>query len=166
MKLNLGCGPVYMPGYINIDNKSQWNCQVDKEADVFTMDWELESCDEIVASHLAMYIMGGEDSPSKPNQMRTLLTRWRSWLKPQGRLIMETTDIRKVSQLLLNTTNPRVLNNEIKAIFGWDNTYGHKWAWCPELLIPLFQETGYSTVELGESVWHPNPKNFIIVGTK
>lgn len=166
MKLNLGCGPIYMPGYINIDNQSQWNCKVDREEDVFNMEWEENTCEEIVVSHLAMYIMGGADTEYKPNQMRILVNRWFGWLKKGGKLVMETTDIRKVAQLLLNTTNPDILNEEMKAIFGWENTYGHKWSWSPELLTPIFQEAGFETVELGDSVFHPNPKNFIIVGTK
>ena len=40
--------------------------------------------------HIAMYIMGGQDNEEKPNQMRILLKRWYSWLKPGGKLIMET----------------------------------------------------------------------------
>jgi hypothetical protein len=75
---------------------------------------------------------------------------------------METTDIRKVSQLLVDTINPDTINNEMKAIYGWENTYGHKWAWCPELLIPIFTEVGFDKIQLGESVFHPNDKNFII----
>ena len=166
MKLNLGCGPIYMPGYVNIDNRSQWDCKVDKDADVFTMDWDKDTCEEIVVSHLAMYIMGGQDTVYKPNQMKVLVKRWFSWLKKDGKLVLETTDIRKVAELLLSTTNPDKLNEEMKAIFGWDNTYGHKWSWSPETLVPIFEETGFDKVELGKSVFHPNDKNFIIVGTK
>ena len=47
MKLNLASGQHYIPGYINIDNKSMYhgNMQIDKEADVFTLEWEDNTVD-------------------------------------------------------------------------------------------------------------------------
>ena len=57
-KLNLACGPVYLDGYINIDNKSHFpNIKVDMNADVFDLEFEENSIDEIVVSHFAMYKM-------------------------------------------------------------------------------------------------------------
>ena len=52
MKLNLASGQHYIPGYINIDNKSMYhgNMQIDKEADVFTLEWEDNTVDEIYCS--------------------------------------------------------------------------------------------------------------------
>ena len=107
MKLNLGCGPIYLDGYVNIDDKSQFpNCKVDREANIFELEMEENSCDEIICSHIAMYIMGGQDSEEEPNQMRILLQRWYSWLKPGGRLIMETSNLKKIAKYILDTTDP------------------------------------------------------------
>jgi len=169
MKLNLGSGPIYLDGYTNIDDKSQFpSARVDMEADIFKLEWEENSCDEIVCSHIAMYIMGGQDSEEEPNQMRVLLRRWHSWLKPGGRLIMETTNLKKIAEYILKTTDPWDLQSSkgLKSMFGWDNTYGHSWAWSPELLIPLFEYAGFSSIELGDGYFHEGPRNFLIVGTK
>ena len=64
VKLNLASGQQYIDGYINIDNKSmyQGNMQVDREGDIFTLEWEDNSVDEILLSHFAMYI-GLEEMP-------------------------------------------------------------------------------------------------------
>ena len=54
----------------------------------------------------------------------------------------------------------------LKQLFGWDNTYGHKWAWCPETLIPLFNEVGYKEVGIYEAMYHSKERDFIISGNK
>ena len=58
MKLNLASGQMYLDGYINVDNKSMYhgNMKVDKEADVFTLEWENNTVEEIILSHFEMYI--------------------------------------------------------------------------------------------------------------
>ena len=168
MKLNLGCGPLYIDGYVNIDDKSQFDCRVDLEADIFELEWEENSCDEIIGSHIAMYIMGGQDNEEKPNQMRILLKRWYPWLKPGGKLIMETSNLKKLAQYIVETDDAWDINSSkgLKSIFGWENTYGHKWSWCPETLTPLFKHAGFSKIEIGDGYFHKGPRNFLIVGTK
>ena len=168
-KLNLACGPVYLDGYINIDNKSHFpDIQVDMNADVFDLEFEENSIEEIVISHFAMYIMGGQDSPQKPNQMRLQLTKWLTWLQPGGRLVMETANVKKVAEFIVNCQDPWDLQSSkgLKQLFGWDNTYGHKWAWCPETLIPLFNEVGYKEVGIYEAMYHSKERDFIISGNK
>ena len=55
MKLNLASGQMYLEGYINIDNASMYggNMSVDKQADIFTLEWENNTVDEILLSHFA-----------------------------------------------------------------------------------------------------------------
>ena len=50
-KLNLACGPMYLKGYINIDDNSHGGYRVDKQANVFDLDYAENSVDEIVLSH-------------------------------------------------------------------------------------------------------------------
>jgi len=168
-KLNLACGKLYLDGYINIDNKSQYpDCKVDIDADVFTLEFEENTIDEIIVSHFAMYIMGGQDSVDNPNQMRQQLTKWYSWIRPGGRIVMETANIKKVAEFILQCNDPWDLQSSkgLKQIFGWDNTYGHKWAWCPEILKPLFEEVGFKNVDIYEAMFHSKSRDFIISGDK
>lgn len=168
-RLNLACGPVYLQGYVNIDNKSQFpDIRVDLDADVYTLNFEENTIEEIVVSHFAMYIMGGHDSPEEPNQMRQLLARWNSWLMPGGRLVMETANIKKVAEFIANCDDPIELQGGkgLKQFYGWKNTYGHKWGWCPELLIPLFEQTGYVDIGIYEAIFHSKERDFIIAGYK
>lgn len=171
MRLNLGCGPIYLDGYVNIDNRSQFpSAKVDMEADFHELTWDENTCDEIICSHIAPYIKGGQesDTETEPNEMRILLKRWYSWLKPGGRLIMETSNLKELAKFILETDDPWDLNSSkgCKSLFGWDNTYGHKWSYCPETLIPIFEDAGFKDIELGDGYFHAGPRNFLLVGTK
>jgi hypothetical protein len=163
MKLNLASGQHYIPGYINIDNKSMYhgNMQIDKEADVFTLEWEDNTVDEIVLSHFAMYIGFKE--------MQVLLNRWYGWLKDEGKIIIETGNVKSIAKHILENNNPDEINssNGVMQLFGWETTEGHKWAWCPETLGDLLFKAGFKEVEVGDGHFHNNPKrDFLIVGTK
>ena len=60
-KLNLACGPVYLDGYINIDNKSHFpDIKVDMNADVFDLEFEENSIDEIVNAELQRKLANNE----------------------------------------------------------------------------------------------------------
>jgi hypothetical protein len=163
VKLNLASGQMYLEGYINIDNASMYhgNMRVDKQADVFTLEWEKESVDEILLSHFAMYI-GYKD-------MSSLLSRWYGWLKPGGKLIIETGNVKAVAKHILDNTDPNEINgsNGVMQLFGWETTAGHKWAWCPETLAQLMFEAGFNDLQSGDGHFHSNPvRDFLIVGTK
>jgi hypothetical protein len=163
MKLNLASGQHYIPGYINIDNKSMYhgNMQIDKEADVFTLEWEDNTVDEIVLSHFAMYIGFKE--------MQVLLNRWYGWLKDEGKIIIETGNVKSIAKHILENNSPDEINssNGVMQLFGWETTEGHKWAWCPETLGDLLFKAGFKEVEVGDGHFHNNPKrDFLIVGTK
>ena len=162
MKLNLASGHMYLEGYINIDNKSMYhgNMMVDKEADIFTLEWEDNTVDEIILSHFAMYIPYQE--------MEILLKRWLGWLKEGGKLIIETGNVKSIAQHILSNNDPNEINgsNGVMQLFGWETTAGHKWAWCPETLGDLMNKAGFKDIDAYEGYFHNNPKrDFLITGT-
>jgi ubiquinone/menaquinone biosynthesis C-methylase UbiE len=163
MKLNLACGQDYLDGYINIDNKSmyQGNMRVDREGDVFTLEWEDNSVDEILLSHFAMYI-GLEEMP-------TLLKRWYRWLKEGGKIVIETGNVKSIAKFILENDDPDLINssNGVMQLFGWQSTAGHKWAWCPETLAWELHKAGFKDLEAGGGYFHKNPeRDFLIIGYK
>ena len=162
-RLNLACGHHYLEGYTNVDNKSMYhgNMVVDKEADIFTLEWEDNSVEEIVLSHFAMYI--------DYKTMGVLLRRWLDWLVPGGRLIIETGDVKAIAKHILDTNDPNEINgsNGVMQLFGWETTAGHKWAWCQETLAQQLADAGFQSIEVGRGHFHSNPvRDFLIVGTK
>lgn len=168
VKLNLACGNYYLGGYTNIDNNSHGNYRVDKEADIFDLSYAEDSVDEIILSHFMMYV----DRSSAPAFIKKLY----GWLKPGRVLIVETGDLKYIAKNILNTDNPDIIEgmSGVTQLFGWDfsaeggpNSRGHKWAWCPETLEPLFMEAGFSETIISRGKYHNNPeRDFIIKGIK
>ncbi len=163
MKLNLASGQMYLEGYINIDNMSMYhgNMKVDKQADIFTLDWEENTVEEVILSHFAMYI--------EFKEMQSLLKKWYGWLKKDGKIIIETGNVKTIAKNILDSSNPNEINgpNGVMQLFGWETTAGHKWAWCPETLGQLMFEAGFKDIQVGEGYFHNNPKrDFLIVGIK
>ena len=163
MKLNLASGKMYLEGYINIDNMSMYdgNMKVDKQADIFTLEWEDNTVDEIILSHFAMYI--------ELNQMNQLLKKWYGWLKDGGKIIIETGDVKAISKYILETDDPDLINgsNGVMQLFGWESTKGHKWAWCEQTLGMSLFEAGFKDIKTGRGYFHNNPiRDFLIIGIK
>jgi len=163
MKLNLASGQLYLDGYINIDNKSMYhgNMRVDKEADVFSLEWEENVVEEIILSHFAMYI--------SPKEMSVLMKRWYSWLKPGGKVIIETGNLKSIAKFVLENYDADLINgsNGVLQLFGSDTTVGHKWCWCPETLSRIMYDVGFSDIQFGDGYFHNNPiRDFLIVGVK
>ena len=163
MKLNLASGQMYLEGYINIDNMSMYHgdMKVDKQADIFTLDWEENTVEEVILSHFAMYI--------EFKEMQSLLKKWYGWLKKDGKIIIETGNVKTIAKNILDSSNPNEINgpNGVMQLFGWETTAGHKWAWCPETLGQLMFEVGFKDIQVGEGYFHNNPKrDFLIVGIK
>lgn len=160
-KLNLACGPTYLPGYINIDNNTHGKYRVDHEADIFDLHYDECTIDEILLSHFMMYI----DRQSAPS----LIGKFYKWLRVGGVLIVETGDLKYIAQHILSTDNPDEIEgyNGVKQLFGWDFSAGHKWAWCPETLEPIFSQVGFSDIVIERGRYHKNPsRDFIIEGIK
>ena len=88
MKLHLGCGGTYLEGYINIDypvsHKTIMNVKADIYQDITTLEYEENSIDEIRSHHVFEHF-NRVDALS-------LLVKWRKWLKPGGKLVIETPD--------------------------------------------------------------------------
>lgn len=147
-KINLACGKDYRSGYLNIDDQSMTDGKVDLKANVFEYDTIPSSVDEILLSHFMMYI----DTFDAP----ILFARWYQWLKQGGVLIIETGDLKKICRNILRSTKPENINgtNGVMQLFGWDNTKGHKWAWCEDTLRPLLEKVGFIIEEVKDGGSH------------
>ena len=88
IKLHLGCGEQYLEGYVNIDypasEHSVMTVKADKYADIRTLSYPENTVDEIRTHHMFEHFPRAEAIK--------LLMRWRSWLKPGGKIVIETPD--------------------------------------------------------------------------
>jgi FkbM family methyltransferase len=88
LRLHLGCGETLLPGYVNIDySREQHNVMTvkpDMAADITSVDFPERTVDEVRLHHVFEHF----------NRVVALglLIRWQRWLKPGGRLVIETPD--------------------------------------------------------------------------
>ena len=90
MKLHLGCGQIYLKGYVNIDyppafQSVQLNIKADLYQDITKLNYKGNSIDEIRLHHVFEHFMR--------HDALAQLCRWRDWLKVGGLLKIETSDI-------------------------------------------------------------------------
>ncbi len=163
MNLNLACGRDYRRNWVNIDNKQMYHgdFKVDKEADIFELEWEDNTVDFILVNHFIQYVT--------PEKMEILLKRWYGWLKEGGAIYIEAGDILSVCRRILEAQSVKELHdkNGIMQLYGIDDNIWNKWAWCPASLTEVMDKVGFKGLFTGGGVFHRNPgRDFLTVGYK
>jgi tetratricopeptide (TPR) repeat protein len=136
MKLNIGCGKKYEPAYCNIDLYE--DLVADRLMSAFNLEFDDYTCDEIKAIHIIEHLSFFETIYALSEFFRVL--------KPNGKLTIETPDIKKACQHYVNSND-----EQKKEILGW--LYGiphkglqHKLCFPPFLLIELLDNTGFDII--------------------
>ena len=116
LRLHLGCGEVYLPGYVNIDlppeeHTVMRSVKVDMCADITRLQFPEGSIAEIRLHHVFEHF-------DRPTALR-LLMQWYRWLEEGGGLIIEVPDFeqsaRQISSKGLSTQQKMVV---LRHIFG------------------------------------------------
>lgn len=116
MKLHLGCGEIYLKGYINVDFPSsehsvQQECVADVCTDILRLRYTAESIQEIRLHHVFEHL-------SQPIAL-ALLVSWRSWLITGGILRIEVPDFDKTASRVLSPfTTDKQKYVALRHIFG------------------------------------------------
>jgi hypothetical protein len=88
MKLHLGCGEQYLEGYTNVDYPSSehsvMRVKPDISCDIRTLTYGDGTIEEVRNHHFFEHFSRAE--------CLALLIRWRRWLLPHGRIMIETPD--------------------------------------------------------------------------
>ena len=155
LRLHLGCGENHFDGYINIDYPSDQHNVMQVQADVLTDITKLalppNSVDEIRLHHVFEHF----------NRVTALamLMRWQTWLKPGGKLHLETPDIKGCAENLLNGATWQIKMAAIRHLAG-DQAAG--WAyhvdhWFPERFQRTLTQLGFNNVQTQSSKWDSAP---------
>ncbi len=120
-KLHLGCGDVYLPGYLNVDyppqeHTVQSNTKVDLYADITKLDYETNVISEIRLHHVFEHF-------DRPTAIKSLIT-WYGWLVENGKLTIETPDFqRSILNFIIGGRKMRA--KTLRHLFG-----SHEAAWA------------------------------------
>lgn len=142
-KLHLGCGRLYLDGYVNIDfpdtrHTVQKDLAVDLYADIQDLSYPKDSIDEIRLHHVFEHF-------SRPVAL-ALLCRWRNWLRPGGLLRIETPDANACFKQMLSPFLDFVSKQQVmRHLFG---SHEASWAfhfdgWYEEKFKVTLSKLGY-----------------------
>ena len=153
MKLHLGCGQVYLDGYINIDYPSSEHTvmtkmKADKYCNIKELNYENNSIDEIRLHHVFEHFSRVEAC--------ALLTNWLFWLKPNGVLHIEVPDFGKMAKIAVSGfRSSKAKFVALRHIFG-----SHEAAWAihyegysAKLLTMLLNQYGYDVKKVIKTKW-------------
>jgi len=149
LKLNLGCGSILLPGYVNID---LYNPLAQKQMDVRHLDYPDNSVDEIAAFHLFEHF--------SCFQANDILKEWNRVLVPGGKLILELPDILELCRNF-EKSNKNERYTLLNCIYGttvYDPNVSnpHLFGWYEEILKDHLISNNFTKVSKLDPVfkWH------------
>lgn len=143
MKLHLGCGQIYLEGYVNIDypldkHSVQEKSVADEFADLTKLKYKPETIDEVRLHHVF------EHFPR--TSAVALLLSWHSWLKKGGKVHIEVPDFFATAEMVLDpSSKDKDRKVGIRHIFGSneEDWAVHYDAWGEGRFRELFDVFGF-----------------------
>ncbi len=164
LKLHLGCGETYFPGYINVDfPPSRHSVQQHSKADIFAdlsqLHYPSGTVDEIRLHHVFEHF-------ERPVALR-LLIDWYGWLKEGGQLIIETPDFHRCVREYLRS---QALGDQLRILRHLFGSHEATWAvhydgWYRERFTKVLTALGYQDLEFTTGEWQ-GTYNITVIGTK
>lgn len=141
LKLNLGCGPISLPDYLNIDMRQLPG--VDIVAEINDLPFELGEIQEIYAAHLL------EHFPYEQLK-RKILPYLNGLLSPQGQLRIVVPDIESMMHDYVASPSDGSFQTLREVVYGAQDYDGdfHYTMFSKDSMQSLLRESGFSMVEL------------------
>jgi predicted SAM-dependent methyltransferase len=169
IRLHLGCGPVKLPDYVNVDGEY---CASDPEviihyiAEVYPIPDN--SVDEILSVHVIEHI--------EHWKIRSMLSEWYRILRPGGQAAVEWPDLLKACTFIaanpdsLISDDRRVLKKTIHSIFGnskyQNRAMMHAYGYSAASMTRLFTEAGFSIVRSENNLYAKTASDSRVIGIK
>jgi len=153
IRLHLGCGDVYLPGYVNIDlppeeHTVQQKTKIDLYADITQLQFAKESVAEIRLHHAFEHF-------DRATALR-LLVNWYGWLEDGGSLVIETPDFEQSArQILSEDLSIQQKMVILRHVFG---SHEAEWAfhrdgWYRDKFELVLHALGFSDLQFEFSEW-------------
>lgn len=156
MRLHLGAGDKYWPGWVNVDSYGDQ----DELCDCKSLPFEDETVSEIQCIHMVEHIPRME--------VNGMIQDWFRVLKSGGKLVIEVPCLDKMAQMIVD--GEKNIRLTLLGIFGDPRdpkpAMMHKWAYTKAELKDLLLETGFVDVEVSEPVYHVARRDMRITAVK
>lgn len=165
LRLHLGCGQCYFPGYVNIDyppshHTVQVKSPADLYADIRSLSFEAGTIAEVRLHHVFEHF-------DRPTALR-LLADWHEWLVDGGMLLIETPDFDACARIILS----RFKSWPEKAVamrhlFGSHEAHWayHLDGWNKQRFRHTLKKLGYGCLEFQRTRWQ-GTRNIVVKGAK
>jgi predicted SAM-dependent methyltransferase len=138
IRLNLGCGPYTLAGFINIDQFE--DIHPDLIADVRNLPYEPGTVDEIYCGHLLEHLTFEEGQKA--------LRHWHSILKIGGKIMLTVPDFDYlVKTYLANPTADNMKKMNDLYIYSYTQKSHHRYCYGSSLLKATMAEAGFGDIE-------------------
>lgn len=161
MRLHLGCGIDYRGGYVNVDSWPE--VPADEHWDARHLLVPDNSCEEILAIHLMESFYQWE--------VKGVLEEWHRVLMPNGRLIIESTDLTATIRMA-SSDDPQTRLSGEWGIYGRQDIPEpnvdtlHKYSWRAENLVDLLKSVGFGVSYVGPATTHDPNRDYRIEAVK
>jgi predicted SAM-dependent methyltransferase len=165
MKLHLGCGQVYLEGYVNIDfplseHTVQQKSIADELHDLTKLRYKSKSIDEVRLHHTFEHF---------PRHIAVaLLAGWHTWLKRGGLVHIEVPDFEESAKLALNNkTSIHDRKVAMRHIFGSNEApwATHYEGWTEASFRELLKLFGFKIISLEKSAYMAT-RNITVIAKK
>ena len=147
--LNLGCGLIRWPGWVNVDLHGD----PDVRSDLRELDFPSNHADRIAAIHVFEHFYRWE--------VQAMLVEWKRVLKPGGRLVLEMPDLTRILGHIIARLNK---NQAPAAFMSWNALWGdpreknpamcHRWAYTEFDVYGELERAGFVDVFRTEARYH------------
>ena len=158
VKLNLGCGPMHLDGYINIDGDPRACADFYMDFSTLGEAFAKQSVAEVLMLHSLSYL--------NLWQARDLFVTVHALLKSQGRLVIELPDIENCARKLLDSTDnlPDYLEG-VRGVYAFDLSQvvnktpitPYAFGWSAWHLRQELVDAGFNSIQLHPPEFHGQP---------
>jgi len=157
MRLHVGCGDKYFPGFVNVD---QYSDAADINADCRTLPFEADYADEIHTIHFIEHIPRLE--------VNNMLLDWHRVMKPGAKLVIEVPCLDKMAKHIVD--GEKNMRLTVLGIFGdpRDHKPGmmHQWSYTKAELTDILLQCGFSDVQVMEPKFHVKERDMRLEARK
>ena len=152
IRLHVGSGRHYWPGFTNVDS----NSDADVMSDVRKLDFKTDSVSEIHAIHVVEHVPRLD--------IESMLFEWHRVLKPGGKVCIEVPCMNKIAQNIVN--GEKNMRLTLLGIFGDPRDplpdMMHQWCYTKEELHDILDRTGFTSIQIMEPDFHMQERDMRI----